>query len=253
MDRNDTINDYLFGELSPEDRARFEQQMANDPQLAAEVKELDGIVLELEALPTEAWENVEPPALRISDAIARERAAVAPVEAPAAARDSRVKDKQPGLIGRFFGGSLALKPAFAFAAVALFFVAGIGVGQISGSDDSVSPVGPSLQQASLMPVGEVDAAASGKADLKKDGQVIRIKLSGLKPSGDDDFYEAWLMDPKNGLVGIGTFRVGDDGQTTLDLPVPVGTKEFPIVDISLQPVDGKPTHSGVSVLRGTLN
>lgn len=31
------------------------------------------------------------------------------------------------------------------------------------------------------------------------------------------------------------------------------TDEFPIVDISLQPVDGKATHSGVAVLRGTLN
>jgi hypothetical protein len=61
------------------------------------------------------------------------------------------------------------------------------------------------------------------------------------------------MDPKNGFISLGTFRVSEDGSTTLDLPVPVKTDRFPVVDISLQPTNGKPTHSGVSVLRGTLN
>jgi anti-sigma-K factor RskA len=83
--------------------------------------------------------------------------------------------------------------------------------------------------------------------------VIRLKISGLAGSGKNDFYEAWLMDPKNGFISLGTFRIGEDGSTTLDLPVPVETTRFPVVDISLQPANGKPTHSGISVLRGTLN
>jgi hypothetical protein len=238
MDRNTQINDYLFGELSDAQRADFERQLAGDPALAAEVEELGGLVTQLEALPDDAWSGSEPPPLRL----------------PAATSEPVATNDGPGFFARAFGGSFALKPAVAFAAVLLFFLAGLGVGVLSGgSDDSTSPVTATVQSTTLAPVGDRDLTASGQADIKKDGQVIRLKISGLKPSGDADFYEAWLMDPKNGFIGLGTFRVGDDGSTTLDLPVPVGTERFPIVDISLQPADGKPEHSGVSVLRGTLN
>jgi anti-sigma-K factor RskA len=239
MENRPDITDYLLGELSPEQNNTFERELAGNPELAAEVEELSQIVTRLEELPEEAWDSPVPPPLRL-------RTTEDTAEAPQADGKS--------FLDKFFGGSFALKPAVAMFAVMGIFAAGLAVGLLTGeSDNSASNFGTTLQQASLAPVGDVDRQAAGSAAIKKDGQVIRIKLSGLKPSGDSDFYEAWLMDPKNGFVGIGTFRVGEDGETTLDLPVPVGTKEFPIVDISLQPTDGKPTHSGVSVLRGTLN
>lgn len=244
MDQRPDITDYLLGELSPEEHVAFERELASDPALAAEVNQLSPIVSQLESLPDEAWEATPPPPLRLKDSIAGDK--------PEPAAPSR--ESGPGIFERFFGGSFSLKPAMAFASVLLIFAAGLGVGLLTGdSDNSASNIGTSIQQASLTPIGNLDPAATGSADIKKDGQVIRLRLSGLKPSGDADFYEAWLMDPKNGFISVGTFRVGANGETTLDLPVPVGTKQFPIVDISLQPVDGKPTHSGVSVLRGELN
>jgi hypothetical protein len=36
------------------------------------------------------------------------------------------------------------------------------------------------------------------------------------------------------------------------IPAGVGTDVFPIIDLSIEPVDGVPTHSGKSVLRGVL-
>ncbi|MBJ7459704.1 MAG: anti-sigma factor [Thermoleophilaceae bacterium] len=239
-DRREILNDYLLGELPDEQRAELLREIEADPQLSTELAELSPLVATLEDLPAEAWDHVEAPPLRLNGV-----ASEPPAPARETARRSRIKD--------FFSGSFALRPALAFAAVLAIFVAGFGVGMLSGGDNSTTTFGPVATQASLSPVGELDPAATGKATVKQDGQTIRLKISGLAVNGESDFYEAWLMDPKDGFISLGTFRVGNDGSTTLDLPVAVSTDRFPVVDISLQPTNGKPTHSGVSVLRGTLN
>jgi anti-sigma-K factor RskA len=230
-DRSEILNDYLLGELPDARREELKREIESDPLLAAELAELTPLVAKLEDLPDEAWDQLEPPPLKLHGE-------------PAATRGGRFKG--------FFDRSFALKPMPAFAAVLAIFAIGFGASQILSSDDS-APIEAPVAQTSLSPVGELDPTATGQAAVKKNGQLIRLKISGLKVNGDNDFYEAWLMDPKNGFISLGTFRVGEDGSTTLDLPVPVKTDEFPVVDISLQPTNGKPTHSGVSVLRGTLN
>ena len=42
------------------------------------------------------------------------------------------------------------------------------------------------------------------------------------------------------------------GTTVLDLPEGIDLAEHPIVDVSVEPLDGDPTNSGVSVARGVL-
>lgn len=233
-DRSEILNDYLLGELPDEQRAELLREIESDPRLSAELAELSPLVATLEELPAEAWDQVEAPPLKLHR-----------TPAPEPAKSNRLKE--------FFSGSFALRPAMAFAAVLAIFAAGLGVGLLTGADNSTTSFGPVATQTSLSPVGDFDPAASGQATVKQDGQTIRLKISGLAVNSDNDFYEAWLMDPKDGFISLGTFRVGSDGSTTLDLPVAVSTSRFPVVDISLQPTNGKPTHSGVSVLRGTLN
>ena len=36
------------------------------------------------------------------------------------------------------------------------------------------------------------------------------------------------------------------------VPAGVNLTDYPVVDVSLEPLDGNPAHSGTSVLRGTL-
>jgi hypothetical protein len=50
------------------------------------------------------------------------------------------------------------------------------------------------------------------------------------------------------LVSLGPLR--PDG--VYDLPAGLEPEQFPIVDVSLEPIDGDPTHSGDSLLRGQL-
>ena len=50
------------------------------------------------------------------------------------------------------------------------------------------------------------------------------------------------------LVSLGPLR--SDG--FYELPAGIDPVSFPIVDVSVEPIDGVPTHSGNSVLRGQL-
>lgn len=54
MDRDDTLLAYLQGKLTPEDRARFEAEMAADPALAAEVEVMRAVRTNLSDAPQHA-------------------------------------------------------------------------------------------------------------------------------------------------------------------------------------------------------
>jgi anti-sigma-K factor RskA len=91
--------------------------------------------------------------------------------------------------------------------------------------------------------------ASGDARLvDRDGSMrLRLDASGL--GATDGFYEVWLIDPTvSRLVSLGPLR--PDG--LYELPSSIDPHEFPIVDVSIEPTDGEPAHSGVSVLRSEL-
>ena len=92
-------------------------------------------------------------------------------------------------------------------------------------------------------------SGSGRAELLDRGgsYQVRLETTGLDPA--DGYLELWLLDPSaTRLVSLGPLR--DDG--LYDLPSGVDPSEFPVVDVSVEPVDGDPTHSGQSVLRGQL-
>ena len=42
------------------------------------------------------------------------------------------------------------------------------------------------------------------------------------------------------------------GEVSLEVPSGVDLTEYPVVDVSVEPLDGDPSHSGVSVVRGRL-
>lgn len=70
------------------------------------------------------------------------------------------------------------------------------------------------------------------------------------PAGEG-FLEVWLLRPDvSGLVSLGTL---DGTSGTFALPAGLDLAEFPVVDVSDEPLDGEPAHSGVSVVRGALD
>jgi hypothetical protein len=118
---------------------------------------------------------------------------------------------------------------------------------------SVLPDDPGeiVAAAALEPFGDHQVApASGEILRTADGHhLLELDLSTL-PSLEGDFYEVWLLDDRDGrLISLGPVR--PDG--TYALPPGVQVGDFPLVDVSIEPPDGDPTHSGNSVLRGPLS
>jgi anti-sigma-K factor RskA len=95
------------------------------------------------------------------------------------------------------------------------------------------------------------AGASGEV-VVADGPGQRslvVDTAGLPPA--DGFYEVWLLDlERDRMVALGV--LDDQGRGRLPVPDGVEVADYPEVDVSLEPDDGDPAHSGASVLRGEL-
>ncbi len=120
---------------------------------------------------------------------------------------------------------------------------------------SASPCSPADDSADeVAMVAEVQLATlagggTGSAELvEHDGHLeLHVHTAGLEAG--DGYLELWMIDPTvSKLVSLGPLR--DD--EVYVLPSGVDPAEYPIVDVSAEPVDGNPAHSGASLLRGEL-
>ena len=141
--------------------------------------------------------------------------------------------------------------AWGLAAAAAALVLVVAVGAVALTRDGDDEVGSVVASAELEPLPDepTGAASAVRADLVDHDGRLELDL----PTGDlpdaDGFYEVWLIDTNvEGMVSLGPAR--SDG--TYAVPSGVDPAQFPVVDVSIEPPDGDPTHSGVSVLRGTL-
>ena len=106
-----------------------------------------------------------------------------------------------------------------------------------------------LAEARLDPYPGWDA--TGRASVKRtaDGhREVVLDVSGV--NGDTDLREVWLIKADaSGLISIGLLD-GESGRFLI--PDGVDLSQYPLVDVSAEPDDGDPQHSGDSILRGEL-
>ena len=184
--------------------------------------ELRDAAAQLRALGPEEWEPATPPPLR----------------APVAEQHERVARRR-----RRLGAPLVRRPALAAAAaLALVALGAVDVALIAGDGGTAAG-----RDVALAAVGDGPPAAH--ADARLGATTMRLTVSGLPRVGAGGFYEVWMMRDAGHLVALGSFRVGADGRARVDLPVTASPRRFPVLDISREPADGDPAHSGHSVLR----
>ncbi|GEA86667.1 anti-sigma factor [Cellulomonas cellasea] len=94
-------------------------------------------------------------------------------------------------------------------------------------------------------------SASGDAFVEQASDGTRTLVVTLEGEVDDGGYrEVWLIDRDvTKLVSLGVLE-GSDGR--FSIPAGLDLAEFPVVDVSEEPFDGDPAHSGDSIIRGVL-
>lgn len=128
--------------------------------------------------------------------------------------------------------------------------AAVGAGAVAVLRDSGSDTGErAVETVALDPLAGNEASGRAEVVVRKDGsRALEVQLSA--PALTDGYYEVWLIEPSiTDMVPLGIARSGNQ---TFELPADLDLGEFPLVDVSVEPLDGNPLHSGVSVARGQL-
>jgi hypothetical protein len=134
----------------------------------------------------------------------------------------------------------------AAAAVAGAVIGAGAVAVLDNRDDDGDPV----VAVALDPLADNNASGRAEVIVRDDGsRVVQVDLDA--PALDDGYYEVWLIDSQ--VVGMVPLGVVLPGTQEFELPADLDIEQFPIVDVSVEPLDGVPTHSGVSVARGELD
>ena len=93
------------------------------------------------------------------------------------------------------------------------------------------------------------ATGTATVEERSDGARV-VQVSFEAPGLQDGYREVWLItSDATRLVSLGVVR-GTSG--TFTIPDGVDITKYDLVDISDEPYDGDPTHSGVSIVRGQL-
>jgi hypothetical protein len=128
------------------------------------------------------------------------------------------------------------------AAAAVVVIVAVGLLVPSGSSDDSTVV-------AAVALERLGDAGEGRAELVEHDGSLQLRLSTSDLDAGDGFLEVWVINTDvTQLVSLGPLR--NDG--IYELPTGLDPEAFPVVDVSVEPIDGVPTHSGDSVLRGQL-
>jgi Anti-sigma-K factor rskA len=199
---------------------------ADDHELLALLRTVEPADFVLEAPPASVWEG-------ISAEVAKPVVVSRPTDVAVASTPLRRRLPRRAL-------------SIAASLVVLLGVGGFVVKQKGTDRNLVVAIAP------LSSVGLEGAPAGlvGEADVvERNGhRYVRLKAKGVAPKSGE-FLELWLIDSNvKGMVSLGA--VNSTGE--YELPSGLSVSDYPIVDLSTEPYDGKPTHSGASLLRGKL-
>ncbi len=138
---------------------------------------------------------------------------------------------------------------FALAAAVVGVLAGVGIG-FGIAQTAPPPSQTVLARAALEPFPGWEASGEALVEEDADGaRSIVVDVDSPVPSGA--VREVWLIrSDASGLVSLGLLD-GASGRFTVPSGIDLG--EYPIVDVSAEPLDGEPAHSGDSIVRGELH
>jgi len=136
------------------------------------------------------------------------------------------------------------------AAVVGVVVGGLFTWVLTERDDSDDGGGTDPDLATSQLTGIDGNSTSGEATFEPNDNGGQITISLDPEDKGPGFVQAWLLDEETGgMVALGVID-GDEG--TFAVPSDLDLSVFNQIDISLEPYDGDPQHSAVSLARGPV-
>lgn len=245
-----------LGEPAADDDARA--HLATCPECAEEVSSLAATVdtarsvTPADALvmpPPQVWEGIRG-ALSLSPTLDPDVSATRPRPLPAgaAASGDELASRRARRAARGSRGGAWL----AAAAAAGVVIGGAGGVLVAGGlgDGEAQPEGVVVAQGVLDPLPGWEAGGQAVVEETADGtRELVVTLEGGE--GLEGYREVWLIDREvSRLVSLGIL---EGGEGRFVVPASLDLSEFPVVDVSDEPYDGDPSHSGDSIIRGLLD
>ncbi|WP_104103916.1 anti-sigma factor [Arthrobacter sp. 08Y14] len=138
-------------------------------------------------------------------------------------------------------------PWLAAAAAAVVVAAAGTWGALGALDSNPEPV--AIASVELSPLASYSDTGRAVVDELPDGKRELVVTSSSDAA--QGYREVWLLAPDaTSMVSLGTMD-GTEGHFVL--PQDLDLSKYPVVDISDEPYDGDPAHSGDSILRGQLD
>ena len=199
------VGAYLLGALTDDERRDFEGHLAACAECRDEIERLRPAP---DALPRSV-EQLEPPSTLKASLMEVVESEAEPEPTPRRSRRS---------LGDLFGG---LRPVLVAGVLALGALAGFGVAQLGGGDESRSVVA-SVDESRI-------PDASARLEVQGDGEngaILRVK--GMPSPGAGRVYQAWVQ--KDGTTTPQpTFEVGADGSGAVAVPEDVSDAQAVLV------------------------
>ncbi|GIG29766.1 anti-sigma factor [Cellulomonas marina] len=128
-------------------------------------------------------------------------------------------------------------------------VAAVALGGVVATRALTPDAPPPLASAELAAFPDWPGAAGHATLVDEDGRrVLSVTLDVDVPASD--YREVWLLAADgSGLVSLGVL---DDAEGTFAVPDDLDLAVYALVDVSDEPTDGDPGHSGDSIVRGEL-
>jgi hypothetical protein len=137
--------------------------------------------------------------------------------------------------------------------IALAAAVGLVLGGIAGGvivQQAASTPPTIIAQTDLSPLDGFATTGTARVQSSADGESVDVDLTDLPET--EGYFEVWLLtEDASAMVSLGA--VGPGARTTVPLPPGIALDRFRVVDVSAEEFDGDPTHSAISVARGTLS
>lgn len=135
---------------------------------------------------------------------------------------------------------------FALAATVALAFAAVGTWAL------IQPGAPKQVAAATLEAFPAHPEAFGEAIVREGRDGVReITVTLDAAEAEEGFREVWLITADaSALVSLGVI---DGREAVFPVPEGVDLHEFVLVDVSLEPVDDDPAHSGDSIVRGELS